>query len=288
MTKTAPVTPLAVTLVLFKPDQAKLHQCLQSLMGSKGISLSVHVLDNSPSPLPDSFLATYQGKIEYIYGGHNVGFGAGHNQLFQRLFNTGKAPAKYTLVLNPDAYFGPDLLASLLQRMEADPRIGLCIPRIANPDDSIQLVNKRLPSPAVMFLRPFVAQYKLLNTLLKPSMRRYLLQDMDLNRPLTCPFISGCFMFFRTSVLQELKGFDDRYFLYMEDVDLSRRAATKGLNVVFSDLTCNHHWERAAYKNKKLFRILVHSAFKYFTKWGWVFDCEGARLNKQTGYYKAP
>lgn len=280
---------LTVSIVLYKPDMEKLVGCLQSLYGCK-LNWWLHLIDNSPEPMDAAFMAKLDKRVSYTHGHGNIGFGGGHNLAIHPHVQD----ARYWLVLNPDAYFGNGLLEELVERMDADEAIGLSIPHIRNPDGTTQLVNKRLPTPSIYFLRPFVAKMTWLmktpvaKDMLTLWMRRFLLQDMDLERPLVCPFISGCFMFFRGSMLAELKGFDERYFLYMEDLDISRRAAQRGLNVVFSDITCYHHWERAAYKSRKLFMVLIQSCVKYFNKWGWVFDFERMAMNSRVRYYVGP
>ncbi len=278
---------VVVSVVLYRPDLKKLRECLDSVIASTGVRVAVYLLDNSPEPLDDGFLADYAGRVNYVFHGKNVGFGAGHNLVMARAAKE-HAGTPYFLILNPDAYFDPDLLPAMKARMDADMAVGLAIPRIVNPDGSIQLVNKRLPSPAMLFLRPWLEKHGLMRWMFAAWGQRYLLQDMDLSRPLVCPFISGCFMFFRFPFLRELGGFDERYFLYMEDVDLSRRAAARGLNVVFSDLECRHYWERGIYKSKYLFRLMVESATRYFNKWGWLWDPERARLNRGVRYYEGP
>lgn len=276
---------LIVSIVLFRPDLPKLKQCLESVYAC-GLKWHLHLIDNSPEPLDIAFLKGLDKRVSYTHGQGNIGFGAGHNlKICEHI-----QEARYWLVLNPDAYFDAGILEELVKRMEADPAIGLCIPHIKNPDGTTQLVNKRLPTPEVFVARKLegLMRVPLLKTLLNHRMNQFLLQDMDLQRPLVCPFISGCFMFFRSSMLAELKGFDDRYFLYMEDLDISRRAAQRGLNVVFSDVPCYHHWERGAYKNRKLFQILVQSCIAYFRKWGLLLDFERPAMNRRVRYYEGP
>ena len=91
-------------------------------------------------------------------------------------------------------------------------------------------------------------------------------------------------MFFRASVLAELGGFDERYFLYFEDIDLSRRAAERYLTVVFHDCVAYHHWQRGAYRDRRLFVVLIQSARRYFNKFGWFFDSKRRQLNRVRYY----
>jgi len=274
-----------VSIVLYRPDIAKLQECLDSVYLCR-LNWRLHLIDNSEQPLDEAFLKALDTRVTYTFGQGNVGFGAGHNLKIAEHVQK----ARYWLVLNPDAYFGEGLLEELVKRMDADPAIGLCIPHIQNPDGSTQLVNKRLPTPEVFVARKldWMLRIPVVKNILNHRLDMFVLKDMDLHRPLICPFISGCFMFFRGSMLAELKGYDERYFLYMEDLDISRRAAQRGLNVVFSDIACHHHWERAAYKNRKLFRILVDSCIAYFRKWGWPLDFERMAMNRRVRYYEGP
>ncbi|RYG62350.1 MAG: glycosyltransferase [Alphaproteobacteria bacterium] len=276
---------LMVSIVLYRPDIAKLQECLESVYLCK-LNWRLHLIDNSDTPLEESFLKSLDKRVSYVHGQGNVGFGSGHNLAIHKHVKK----ARYWLVLNPDAYFGEGLLEKLVQRMDVDQAIGLCIPHIQNPDGSTQYVNKRLPTPEVFVARKLDWMLRIpgLKTFLNNRLDKFVLKDMDLNKPLICPFISGCFMFFRGSMLAELGGYDERYFLYMEDLDISRRAARRGLNVVFSDIQCFHHWERGAYKNSKLFRILVKSCISYFWKWGWVLDFERYGMNRRVRYYEGP
>jgi len=82
-------------------------------------------------------------------------------------------------------------------------------------------------------------------------------------------FISGCFMLFRSSILQQLDGFDERFFLYLEDADLSRRAQTLARNRYYPANHVIHVHERGAHKSLKLLGYFGASVWRYFNKWGW-------------------
>ena len=81
------------------------------------------------------------------------------------------------------------------------------------------------------------------------------------------PFCTGCFMFFRTQTLNTLNGFDERFFMYLEDADISRRALQFGLTLYLPTFKVIHRWERGSYKNKKLRNEAIKSAIKYSMKW---------------------
>jgi GT2 family glycosyltransferase len=270
---------LIVSIVVYKPHLEYLQQTIDSLSETP-LKIKITILDNSPTPLSPETLQS-KHPMTYICKQQNLGFGRAHNCNIKEHIEQ----APYFLILNPDTYFNSKLLPELLQRMETDPSIGLSIPKICFPCGELQKVNRRLPRPTD-YLFNFVNTHFGRRILSTPSYKRYLLLDLDLDKAIQCPTISGCFMFFRSTVLKSLGGFDERYFLYLEDTDLSRRAAAVAKNVVFSDLTLNHHWSRGAYRSPRLFLRFVSNLFRYFNKWGWVFDQERDLLNSNVCYYK--
>jgi GT2 family glycosyltransferase len=96
------------------------------------------------------------------------------------------------------------------------------------------------------------------------------------------PFISGCFMFLKTAVLNDVGLFDDRYFMYCEDLDFSRRINARYRTVFYPEVEIVHHYAKGSYKNKNLLKIHLQSAFQYFNKWGWFFDRQRSLANKIT------
>ena len=96
------------------------------------------------------------------------------------------------------------------------------------------------------------------------------------------PILSGCFTLFRMSAVKEVGVYDDRFFMYFEDWDLSRRMHQKYETVYFPKVSAFHGYESGANKNKFLFKVFVTSARKYFNKWGWFTDPYRASVNKQT------
>jgi len=66
------------------------------------------------------------------------------------------------------------------------------------------------------------------------------------------PFLSGCFMFFRTHNLSEVGFFDERFFLYLEDADITRRILTKYNNAYYPGAVIYHHYKMGSYKSLRL------------------------------------
>jgi GT2 family glycosyltransferase len=95
------------------------------------------------------------------------------------------------------------------------------------------------------------------------------------------PYLSGCFMFFRTTALKEIGLFDERIFMYIEDADITRRMHKKYKTIFLPSVTVYHHYAKGSYKNFKLMLYNIHGAVIYFNKWGWVFDSERKRINAE-------
>ncbi|GAI80195.1 unnamed protein product, partial [marine sediment metagenome] len=94
--------------------------------------------------------------------------------------------------------------------------------------------------------------------------------------------VSGCFSLFRTEVFQKVGLYDERFFMYFEDFDISRRVNKYFKTVYYPKVSVYHEYRREAQKNPRLFKIFVKSAIKYFNKWGWFFDHERNEINKST------
>ena len=99
--------------------------------------------------------------------------------------------------------------------------------------------------------------------------REYTMQDEEITQPIEVGFATGCFLLIRTQYFRELKGFDPRFFLYMEDSDLTLRAARLGKVVFHPDMRITHAWKRENTRTHRGTRAMMRSTFKFFMKWGW-------------------
>lgn len=88
-------------------------------------------------------------------------------------------------------------------------------------------------------------------------------------------------MLFDSDKLLALNGFDERFFMYMEDIDISRRCAEKFGAIYYPLAKVIHKHEQGSYKNPALLKAHLKSAFDYFNKWGWVYDRGRSSLNKK-------
>jgi len=88
-------------------------------------------------------------------------------------------------------------------------------------------------------------------------------------------------MFFRIDCFHKVGLFDENIFMYMEDIDITRRIHKYYKTLFWPYVTIVHAHKAESYKNKEMLRIHMKSAVKYFNKWGWLFDKERTRWNAQ-------
>jgi len=263
---------IAASIVTFHTDSDELVRLVTSLQKTP-LRVGVTVVDNSPTDILRA--PAVQAGATYVHTGSNLGYGRAHNLALRRTLNL----APYQVVVNPDIVLNQDTLQHLYDFMQQNPGVGQVMPSILNPDGSEQRLTKRLPLPTDLFLRRFLGGFA--RKLASQRSARYEMRDIDLSRPHDVPCLSGCFMFLRSSVLKEIGLFDERFFMYMEDVDLCRRIGSRSRTVYFPDTFLFHGYTKGSYKNLNLALAHLQSALKYFSKWGWIFDRERTRRNSQ-------
>jgi GT2 family glycosyltransferase len=257
------MTDITCSIVLFQNDPADIRAAVASFLGSTK-DIKLFLVDNSED---DSMRYEFDSpRIEYIFTGRNLGYGAGHNLAIAK----SKGKSKYHLILNPDVEFDPAILDNLFNFMEHNTEVGLVMPKVLYRTGDIQYLCKRLPAPADLFLRRFIPGK--VKFLFKKLMETYELKFRDYNSVMEVPNLSGCFMFVRSEVFQQVGGFDEQYFLYMEDTDLSRRINESYRTVYYPRVSIVHGYQKGSYKSLKLLKYHVTSSIKYFNKWGWFDD----------------
>ncbi len=254
-----------VSVVLFKHSYADLKPTLESLFLSPLIE-KIILVDNDKSEWASTLL---NPKVVYVKSDGNYGFGYGHNIAIHKYSHQ----SEYFLICNPDIKFDSDEFDKLVNFADSR-KEGLFLPKIIYQNGENQYGARLLPSTFDLFARRFSPK------LAEKLDEYYLIRRINIVEPVFAPYLSGCFMFFRSEVLLALGGFDERFFMYMEDVDLSRRCASKFGNVYYPLAKVTHLHERASHKNINLLKAHLKSAFQYFNKWGWFYDSERNILNR--------
>jgi len=230
----------------------------------------VFLVDNSPTELLE---LRYLDAI-YIFNGKNIGYGAAHNIAIRQ---TLQQNIPYHLIINPDIVFDSSILGKIVEFMNNNSIVGLLMPKVYYPDGEIQYLCKLLPTPFDLIFRRFLPKHWT-----EKRTARFELHESGYNRIMDVPYLSGCFMFLRTEAIQQVGMFDERFFMYPEDIDLTRRIHRNYRTVFYPDVSVVHQHIRGSYTDIRLLFIHIKNMIKYFNKWGWVFDNERRNVNKDT------
>lgn len=218
----------------------------------------LYIIDNNSVDETIDIVKKIKGNIEIIDTKINKGFGHGHNAILKEL------NSKYHLVVNPDILIEDDeQIKKMIRFMDANEYVGMMSPLIVNPELTIQYLCKINPTVFDMLIR------KISPKIFPKRQARYVMENTGYNKTMNIEYASGCFMFFRTDIFKKVKGFDDNFFMYLEDADITRRVNETSKVIFFPEARVIHAWERGNHKNMKLALITVKSMITYFTKWEW-------------------
>ncbi len=261
---------VSACIVLYNTSQIDLQKSLSSLMEEELIS-KIYLIDNSPKKMKN-FIDISNDRIIYIHCPENPGFGFSHNMAINKVL---ELKYDYHFVVNPDIYFNKGVINEMIDYIEANSSIGMMMPQILNIDGTVQNLPKLIPSIYSIFMRKFRKP--------KPIYRKFIdkyeFRNYNVNKVYNLPILSGCFSLLNLECISEIGMYDDRYFMYFEDWDLSRRMHKKYKTLFFPKVSVFHGYESGANKNFKLFKIYIRSLIVYFKKWGWIFDKERRKFN---------
>ncbi|HEY8928027.1 MAG TPA: glycosyltransferase family 2 protein [Mucilaginibacter sp.] len=259
-------------IVLYRNDRPLLLSAINSFLNTE-LRVKLLLVDNSPTDELKDIIT--DSRVVYVHNPANPGFGASHNYAI----NEALAQSKYHLVLNPDIYFESGVLEGLIAYMDANDDIGVVMPKILYPDGQIQYLAKLLPTPFDFIIRRFLP----LKSFKEKMAHRFELRASGYDQIMDVPFLSGCFLVFRTEALKTTGGFDDKIFMYTEDIDICRRINQHNYRSVFYPRVHAYHaHERKSFLKMKTFAVYLRSAVYYFNKWGWFYDKERAEINNRT------
>ena len=262
---------VSASLVTYKASFATIGGLIDSLMNS---SLNrLYIIDNSPENILSQHLS--HPKIIYRHMPSNLGFGKAHNIGLNDALDSG---FQYHFVINPDIHLKPEVIDEMVQIMRKDPSIGMIMPRIEFPDGSIQHLPKLLPSPLSILRRKLKRPARWHEAFVN----NYELRFVEDHITYSCPILSGCFTLFQLSAVKEVGYYDERYFMYLEDWDLSRRMHNNYNTVYCPEVKVTHEYYSGANKNVKLFFYFIRSRILYFNKWGWFRDKNRNQINART------
>jgi len=248
---------ITATIVLYKENFNELHEAIDSFLKTP-YPKKLFLVDNSPTNKL-KIQANYP-EIEYIFNTKNMGFGAAHNTVIEKI----KGISKYHLILNPDVSFGPTVIPNLIKAIEKEEELAMIAPKVLFPNGRHQFTCRRYPS----FIELFVRRLGTLKHLFKSLIDKGEYSDKDLKEPFYAEYLTGCFQLYKTEDFNKVNGFDERYFLYMEDVDICRKIDAIGKKkMYYPQEEITHILKKGSSKSKKLFIQHFLSSVQYFYKW---------------------
>lgn len=234
-------------------NENTIKECTESLLeNTVGVPFSLCVVDNGSTDKTLEILSE-NGGITLIKNGVNVGFGKAHNKALNNV------KSKYHIFVNPDIIVKDNVIAKLADYLDKHRDVALVTPALVNPNGSKQYVPRLDPS----------LKYLLSGRLpfLKKTRAHYTMVDRDLSKETEIEVCTGCFMMGRTEQLKQIGGFDSRYFMYVEDADISREMRRFGKIMLLPQYSVTHKWNRASSHKIKYLFIHISSAVKYRKKW---------------------
>ena len=231
---------------------------LESLPNYIGYAVAVNEYDHTQ---PIEKLSSF--AVKFIRNSQNLGYGTAVNQLIDSLTHV----PDYICVMNTDICWDPYVFTSILDWIEQHHDVNLAVPLITDSTGTTQYLCKRNPTFLGLLSRRFIPSF------IKPAWliaydKWYCMADYSYETIFDVPYLSGCCMFIKTSAFLDCGGFDEQFFLYLEDADITRQLAVTGRCVHYPHCSVVHYWGRGNYISLRLTIVNLISAWKYFQKWG--------------------
>ena len=240
---------LSACIVVYNGAEEAIRAAQTVLDCTRRYPLTLYLVDNA-SPAGSGQQLTAAAK----------GFGTGHNTVLSLLHS------RVHFILNPDIQLTADTLSDLADWMAAHPGVVMTRPGLTFPDGKPQQLPLRRCNVRAMVYRqlPCLRFWAKCND-------RYLMADKDLTKPTEIEFCTGSFSAVDTAAFKAVGGFDEGYFMYVEDADLTQKMRTRGKAYLVPQYTAIHAWHRAAHRSLKPFLWQLRSLLRYFSKWGFAW-----------------
>jgi GT2 family glycosyltransferase len=268
---TPELSSLSVSIVVYRLNAPELARNLQTLRIAcdrvTGTKVTLTLIDNSEASelavqLRSVAMDAMWPDANIISGHGNVGYGAGHNLAIRT------TASEAHLVLNPDVEMDAGALESGLATLVTD-RVVLVGAVGRDAVGAPGYLSKRMPSVWIFFLRGFAPGW--LKRWFDATLAHYEYRDLPVDSVSDVTLVSGAFMLCRTDALRAVGGFDERYFLHFEDLDLSVRMHAQGRVVSDPGVTIVHHGGHSAKRGFAHLKLFFRSAFRFFNTHGWRF-----------------
>jgi len=229
--------------------------CLRSV--AEGAA-EIVLIDNASSDGSTKLAMDTLPTTRLIVNERNTGFAAAANQ------GVRAATADHVVLLNPDAFASPGAIEALVQAMADHPRAGVVGGLVRNPDGTVQPTKRAFPKLHHAALHGLVGVVWTNN----PGTRAYTLADASFEEPRRVDWVAMTAVAIRREAFEAIGGFDERFFFFVEDVDLCRRLADAGWQVWFEPRAEFMHIWGGSWTQRPLKFLALHqrNLFRYFRK----------------------
>ncbi|HIW95468.1 MAG TPA: glycosyltransferase family 2 protein [Candidatus Corynebacterium gallistercoris] len=254
------MAPIAIITVTYSPG-TYLREFLDSVPAASQQGARVLMVDNgSTDGAPEAAVGP---GVELRYSGGNIGYGAAMNlgaRQLRKAREAGEIDAEYFIIANPDVVFSPGAVDEMLAAARRHPRAGAVGPKIVEADGSIYPSARAVPELGSGIGHALLGAVWPKN----PWTKRYL-DDTDMESERAAGWLSGSCLLLRWDAFASIGGFDERYFMYMEDVDLGDRLGRIGwLNIFAPAATIRHAKGHAAGKHPEIVLKAHHDSAYLF------------------------
>ncbi|PIS40557.1 MAG: glycosyltransferase family 2 protein [Candidatus Kerfeldbacteria bacterium CG08_land_8_20_14_0_20_43_14] len=254
------ITPEISIIILNYKTRGLLRQCLRGIASSgDAIQKQIIVVDNFSGDGSVEMIEEEFPEVVLIASPENRGFGAGMNLGLKR------ATGRYAILLNTDVAIMEQPFDKLVKFMDQHPRVGLAGPKLLNPDGSVQYSCYRFHKWYTPILRrsPLGTLPKLRNHL-----KRFLMKDFSHQENYPVDWLLGAFLIVRLSAIKTVGLFDERFFLYFEDVDWCRRFWSVGWEVNYvADVQVVHYHKRESAEIAGFSGIFAYPTRQHIKSW---------------------
>ncbi len=239
-------------------SQKEIRNVLNSLERlSNRDEIEIYVIDNHSNDGTVKIVEQNYPDVKLIKNNRNLGFGRANNKAIM------KTNTKYYVLVNPDITVTRNTFVQIHRFMEEHPDIVQMSPKVLNEDGTEQFLPKKYPK----FKYLIAGKLENKSRYFRKLRSEYTFKDRKIEDVTNVDFCTGCFSVLRTEPLKKCNGFDERFFLYLEDADLTRKMQKFGRTVYNPGIAVYHKWKRASGKSVRYFFIHLQSMTKYCWKW---------------------
>jgi GT2 family glycosyltransferase len=257
---------LSIIILNYK-TKGLVKQCLRNILFSAGnLNHEIIVVDNNSGDGIQQMLKENFPAVQFIQTGNNLGFAAGNNVGIK------EAQGRYIMILNPDVTVLNGSLDKMVKFMDDNPQVGLAGPKLINPDGSYQVSCRTFTKTRhIILLRTPLGKLPFA----KNELNEHMMADFDRLSNKEVDWLHGACLVVRKSALDQVGPLDERYFMYVEDIDWCRRFWLANYKVYYiADAEMVHLLEKASdhgswnfWKLDKLTRWHITSWIKYLIKY---------------------